>query len=323
MHAACSLLLMLAPILAGDGPGPDTAATRFRRGFEAAGAGSTAFPGEVEEGARRFRYVFVGGFCNERMPGYFAQNARELRARGIPRRAIHYIYPSSHRTIEENFAEVRDRFLAIGGEGPEELVIIAHSRGACDALAFALRDGDFARDRVHALFLVQGPFGGSGVADYVTGEGPPMDGRMPTGRRVVAHVAAGAERLALGRGKHGGLPDLTRRASSAFWGRMLEEHADAIPILGPKTFYVTTETDPAQLRLVRRATGSYLETYFGPNDGMVALEDQSLPELGTVVATLDAGHSDLTNGYPKGRADRGLRRALMQGILMAVGAGSR
>jgi len=319
MNAASSLLLTLAPILGGGLPAPVPATAEFGRWFTAASAGTLRIPGAVERESRRFRYVFVGGFCNERLPGYFAQNARELRARGIPRRSIHFVFPSSHEAIEANFAEVRARFLAIAREGPEELVIIAHSRGACDALAFALRDGAFVRDRVHALFLVQGPFGGTGLADYVTGEGPPLDRRMPLRLRIVAHLAGRVERYVLGRGKHGGLPEMTRRASRAFWGRMLAEHADAIPLVGPKTFYITTATRASRLRFIQRATAWYLRIHYGPNDGMVAAADQSLAGLGTILATLDAGHTDLTNPFPTGRAGRRFRRALVQGILMAVG----
>ena len=319
MNAASSLLLALAPILGGGVPAPASVPAEFGAWFAAASAGTLRIPRAVEREARRYRYVFVGGFCNERMPGYFAQNARELRARGVPRRAIHFINPSSHAPIEENFAEVRDRFHAIAREGPEALVIIAHSRGACDALAFALRDGAFVRDRVHALFLIQAPLGGSGLADYIAGEGPPLDRSMPLRLRIVAHLAGRVERYLMGRGKHGGLPEMTRRASRAFWGRMLAEHEAAIPIVGPKTFYITSSTRPSRLRLLQGATAWYLRAHYGPNDGMVALRDQSLAGVGTVLATLDAGHTDLTNPFPLGRGGRKVRRALVQGILMAVG----
>ena len=113
---------------------------------------------------------------------------------------------------------------------------------------------------------------------------------------------------------------MTQQASADFWEQMLEKHLSAIPIVGPKTFYVTSETTPSQQRLFKRATAWYLQTFCGPNDGVVALEDQSLPVLGTVLAVLDAGHSDLTNRGPATRAPRQLRRALIQGVVMAVGS---
>ena len=181
---------------------------------------------------------------------------------GRTRRAIHFIYPSSHKTVAGNAEAVRSQFLEIARQGPEKLVVIGHSRGACDALAFALGNPEFVADHIQALFLVQGPFGGTGVADYVAGEGPPMDRRMPLRHRVIAHVLGRLEVFLLDRGKHGGLPALTQRSSEEFWEQALEEHQAAIPVVSPKTFYVTTRTEPSRLRLFQQAIAWYL-AYLG------------------------------------------------------------
>jgi hypothetical protein len=122
----------------------------------------------------------------------------------------------------------------------------------------------------------------------------------------------------LKRGKHGGLPGLTTGSSEAFWEQLLVEHAAAIPIVGPKTFYVTAQTAPKQLRIFKRAIAWYLEAYFGPNDGMVALADQTVLGVGTVLAVLDAGHTDLTNQFPSAKPKRRMRKALMDAIVMSV-----
>jgi pimeloyl-ACP methyl ester carboxylesterase len=208
--------------------------------------------------------------------------------------------------------------LEIAGEGSEKLVVIGHSRGACDALAFALANPAFVADHVQALFLVQGPFGGTGAADYVVGEGPPIDSQMPWRHRVIARALGGIEVFLMGRGKHGGIKALTTRSSELFWERAMEQHRAAVPIVGPKTFYVTTRTEASRLQIVQQAIARYL-SYLGPNDGMVALEDQTVPGLGTVVAILDAGHTDLTHRFPTARPNRRLRRALIDAIVMAVG----
>ncbi|MDB5351630.1 MAG: hypothetical protein JWN86_2877 [Planctomycetota bacterium] len=319
MNGVLFCLLCLTPLFQGGtaktAVGPDD----FRGWFLAASEHKLDIPKSIEENARRYRYVFIAGFSNERMPGYFAQNAKELRALGVPRKAIHYVYPSSSKTVEENLDEVHSKIVEIAGKGPERLVVIAHSRGACDAMAFALHHKEFVEEHIQALFLVQGPFGGTGVADFVTGEGPPMDCRMPWRYRMLGKLVGGMEKLLLKRGRHGGLTGMSRWVSRDYWTRSLEEHADAIPIVGPRTFYVTSETTPSHLRFFKKATGAYLSAYFGPNDGMVSPDDQSLTGVGTVLAVLDAGHSDLTNRFPAARADRNLRRALIQGIVMAVG----
>jgi pimeloyl-ACP methyl ester carboxylesterase len=298
---------------------PAISPAEFRISFDSALAGTLSIPANVKRAARSYRYVFVGGFMSEGMSEYFKQNAKELKAIGVPRTAVHYIYPSSGETIEGNAAAVRRKFQDFAALGPEKLVVIAHSRGASDALAFALRNPRFVSEHVQSLFLIQGPFGGTGIADYVTGEGPPIDKRMPLKQRLIALGLGRLEEFALSRGKHGGLSSLTRRASKEFWEGALEDHHDAISIVSPKTFYVTAKTRPAHLRVFLQATAWYLGTNFGPNDGMVALEDQSVAGVGTVVAILDAGHTDLTHRFPSAPPRRRLRRALIDAIIMGVG----
>jgi pimeloyl-ACP methyl ester carboxylesterase len=313
------LAVLSAPPGASEASAPVSPA-EFRAWYDDACASRPSIPAKVKRAAARYQYVFIGGFHNERLPGYFAQNAKELRAQGVPRRAIHFIYPSSELTVAGNCGFVQDEFEAIAAGCPDKLVVIAHSRGACDALAFALRNPEFVSEHIEAFFLVQGPFGGTGVADYLMGEGPAMDGAMPLKLRIIARLLAGAEGFLLDRGKYDGLPALTRQTSLEFWERELKQHAAAIPVVGPKAYFVTSETPPARLRLFRRAIGSYLATYFGPNDGMVALEDQTVPGFGTVLAVLDAGHSELTNHVPFKHGTRKLRRALIDAIIMAVGS---
>jgi pimeloyl-ACP methyl ester carboxylesterase len=319
MHGAWSFLLGLAPLLVGFSDERTIAPDDFEGWYKSASEGKLRIPAITKDNAKRYRYVFVGGFNNENMPGYFAQNAKELRAHGISRKAIHFVYPSSHRSLDENADATREEFLKIAGEGPEKLVVIAHSRGACDTLAFALKNGEFVRERVEALYLVQGPFGGTVLADYVMGTGPSMDRRMSVPPRIVAHLLGRMERLVLSRGGHGGLRGLTADASQDYWDQLREEHAAMIPIVGSKTYYVQTETHPSQLRFLKKPIGKYLQTYVGPNDGIVGAVDQALPGLGTVLVIIDAGHSDLTNRFPAARAKPKLRRALIQCILMAVG----
>jgi pimeloyl-ACP methyl ester carboxylesterase len=293
----------------------------FRTWFNDAAAGRLTIPPEVAHNASRFRYVLVGGLHVGMMQGYLAQNAKALRARGVPDEVIHIFNPSSRKTVEENAESVRSELLAIAGLGPEKLVLIAHSRGACDTLAFALGNPRFVADRVQALFLVQGPFGGTGVADYVAGEGPRMDKSMPLGYRVLGKAIGGLEAQLLGQSRHQVISSLSHEASDHFWDGILGTNHKAIPIVSPKTFYVTSRTRPGRHPLLQRTTAWYLNAYYGPNDGLVTLEDQSLPELGTVLAVLDVGHTDLTHRFPSGRPKSRLRWALVDAIIMAVGTG--
>lgn len=317
-------LMIVAAVLAASpsrapAEGTAVAAAAFRGWFDSARHGDLVIPGRVERAARGFRYVFVEGFWNERMPGYFAQNVRALRARGVPRSAIHVIEPSSHKTLEDNGDSVRDEFDQIARQGPEKLVVIAHSRGACDTLAFALRHPEFVRDHVEAMFLVQGPFGGTGVADYVAGDGSKFDGKLRPCDRLVIALLARLERLRLWWGGHAGLAEMTRAASRSFWENARCEHRGAIDVVGPRTYFVTSQARSPRLRPLQGAIARFLAAYVGPNDGIVAFADQSLPWLGTVLAVGESRHTDLTHRFPSGRPGRRLRTALVDAIIMAVG----
>ena len=291
----------------------------FRVWFDAAADGRLAIPGPIASRASHRRYVFVAGLQNERMPGYFAQNIAALRDLGVPAEAIHRLGPSSDGTFEQNIGALRVDIHALASIGPEPLVIIGHSRGACDALAFALREPRFVRERVEAIFLVQGPFGGSGVADYVLGEGEPMDRRMPRPARAAANLIGKAESIMLRRGRHSGIEDLASDSARRFWDRQLDERPEAAAVVGPRTYYLEGLAPPGAQPLFRRPVARYLETYYGPNDGMVAEGDQYLDGLGTRLGTFDVGHTDLTHRFPAARPKRRLRRALAEAVVMAVG----
>ena len=309
----------LAALCVGLDAPPAVAPGEFRAWFDAAREGTLVIPEEVARGARRFRYVFVAGFAHEQMRGYFAQNVKDLRAVGVTKAAIHTISPSSGETVEESAEAFRRQVFTIASQGPEPLVIVAHSRGACDTLAFALTEPGFVRDHVAALFLVQGAFGGTALADYVVGEGHPIDDKMPEQFRTFTRVIGEIERELVRRGPHAGLPGLTRVEARAYWSRMLRQNAAAIPAIGPRTFYVRTAIEPARLGRFRRAIGYYLTTYGGPNDGIVALDDQHLPGLGTSLGVLECGHGELTCNLDSGPEARKLRRALTPCLVMAVG----
>jgi pimeloyl-ACP methyl ester carboxylesterase len=314
-----SLLGMSLLLIGGAKPGPAVTAAEFGGWFESSSRGKLVVPRSCIRKAAGLRFVFVGGLGSERMPAYFAQNAAELRALGVPRPAIHFLYPSSRMTVEENLDEVRGEFLRIAALGQEGLVVIAHSRGACDALAFALHQPEFVRDRVEAMFLIQGPFGGTALADYVAGDAKPMDGRMSAGYRWLGSALGRREAGLLKDGRHAGMVGLKRESSRAYWRLELEERRDAARVVGPKVFFVGSKSTPARLRLFQRTMGTYLGTYYGPNDGLVAVDDQSLPGLGTSLGVLDAGHADLTRSFPATRAGRKSRRALIESVVMVLG----
>jgi len=173
------------------------------------------------------------------------------------------------------------------------------------------------------MFLVQGPFGGSGLADYVSGEGKPVDGRMPPVHRFLARqIGKRVDGVISKRGWDGAVDGLKQKESRDYWKQTLCEHAAAIPIVGPKVYFVESQADGGKLVWFHKTTGSYLRTYYGPNDGLVALADQRLTGLGTCLGPIEAGHTDLTSRFPHAAAGRRSRKALIQCVVMTVGRSS-
>lgn len=78
MWLATALLVgIMSPESVLDGEKPSSEV--FREWFDAAVDDDLKIPVAIARKARSFRYVFIGGFRNERMSGYFAQNAATLR----------------------------------------------------------------------------------------------------------------------------------------------------------------------------------------------------------------------------------------------------
>src|SRR5690349_10206739 len=123
------LLSFLVGVSAWAVPTPDD----FVRYFNDHYAGTRAAPR-----ARDLHYIFVAGFLNEHILGYFDDNIRELKRLGVPASRISIVRPKSDRTFEENSAELRKDLAAIFRRETDRAVVFAHSRGAVDALAFAL-----------------------------------------------------------------------------------------------------------------------------------------------------------------------------------------
>ena len=103
--------------------------TEWYRTHLSAVPGGLRIPDAVATKARHYHYVFIAGFLNEAVPGYFTNNISELWALGVPAGNIHTIYPASGKSVEDNSELIREQVKDCLGEGAEKIVIIGHSRG--------------------------------------------------------------------------------------------------------------------------------------------------------------------------------------------------
>lgn len=108
-------------------------------------------------------FVFVGGYRSEKIPGYFEENARLLRAAGA---RVSIILPKSESPVLENAERVRRELLRLGGP----LTIVAHSKGGLEVFHALVRNAAaFPPEVVERAYLVQSPLEGSVLADIVDG----------------------------------------------------------------------------------------------------------------------------------------------------------
>ena len=264
------------------------------------------------------RYVFVAGFLNESIPFYFTDNQKSLQANGIAEDRIHRIYPPSNQRIIAGSDFVKDRMDVLLAKDERELVLIGHSKGAVEALLYAIRNSEVIKERVRAVILIQGAFRGSAVADYLANQSTVIpDNRMPWHARLSF--------LAYKYMSYIIHPFVIRGLSSLLTSRtekILRLHytfkPDAATNLRDKVFYVTSARRPHKIADLIRTTAYYLHTYFGPSDGLVLKRDQSLPWVGRVIADLNADHAGLTTSFPVSNAHWSQRHSFTTNLLRFV-----
>ncbi len=296
----------------------------FREWFDAACARRLHLTEAQVAPSREFQYLFVSGFHNEIMPLYFWGNIRELRRRGVSSKDIRRLNPSSHLkydTVVDWFAKTLE---SVTSQTSKRVVIVGHSRGACTSLAAVLQNLDWFRDRVEAMFLIQGPFGGTAIADYVVAREAPFPATWPLRRLNLARSLTSLERFALRLGWDSGLHDLTHEASRHYWEEALppsrDRSSELARELDRRVYFITASIDPSRSRFPRSELGYILQEIDGANDGVIALADQSIEGIGTVLGPLEAAHTDLVWGLYSTPAARQYRRALTQTILRVLAA---
>ena len=229
---------------------------------------------------------------------------------------------SSREAVAGNARVVRERF---GGDrlrrAPRSWCVIAHSRGWLRRTCFRPPEPRVSRRTCHHVVLdSRAHLAEPAVADYVVGGGPPMDKRMPLaqpGRR--RGELANAEGFLLDRGKHGGLPSLTRQASAEFWQDLLRESSQRpCRCVGPKTFYVTTQDLPFGASVLPRTDCLLPRRFISERTTAVQLRWSRAvagPWHGTRQCSTP-GTPISRIGCPSGRAAQRMRKAVIDAIIM-------
>lgn len=259
-----------------------------------------------QNSAQQFSYIFVAGFLNEAIPHYFTDNIATLKKNGVPEDSILTIYPPSSVRLEPNAEMIRTALVDLYNKNSKPQVVVAHSRACIESLLAALQFHTDLSDVVHRWILIQGPMKGSPVVDYMV-EHPEVilpDERMPFLQRICLNASFQIRKLLSYKIEDGLQGMLTENIEKTL---KLHAREDSIANLSPKIWYITSATNPEIMADAIRCTGFYLNAYYGPNDGLVPKDNQSLVWIGNVLTHLDADHATLTNKWPVSNKETNIR----------------
>ncbi len=261
---------------------------------------------------KKFQYVFITGFMNESAAEYFNNNIETLIKAGVPTKAISILRPSSQQSAVENLTYLQRNLMK---PSSKKLVLIGHSKGATELLLFAMKNLAFIQENVQAIFLIQGAFLGSPVADFVLGGGHEIDEQLPVECQIsMREIAVIGEDLA--HVAYNGLKSLTTEEAEAVWPNDPNELSEIKSILDKKVFYIRSLSEYPTTSEIAKGTECYLQTYYGENDGAVLLNQQYLQVTGSVIGTIwGADHFDFTVPSPISNKDSSYRHAFTKALL--------
>lgn len=244
-------------------------------------------PGPVPE--RRF--LFVAGFLNEGIPGYFHDNlevvTEEAGAVGS------CLFPPSAGDLLADAAQIRDAVTASHAADGRAVVLVGHSKGGAAALLAVLRFPELVLSgKVDRVVSIQGAIGGSPVADSLLREVPlpfrGLEALAPARARALFGVALTEARSRLSP------EDLIRLSSRVFYVRSQETVSGVAPELA------VTATVLSRL---------------GANDGLLLERDMMLDGFGVDLGVLRADHAALTVASPLANSTSRERRAFTRALL--------
>ncbi len=251
----------------------------------------------VMDPAYHYLYVFVPGFLHRWVPTYFLPNRAHLIRMGIPKDSIKIIRPSHGQSKEKNIEWLFSKFQTLQKIYPhKQMVIMGHSKGASEALALSLQNSVFFKKHVAYLFLIQGVFGGSGVADYVLGQGKPISNQL--------NFLSGTAMWFMGKAAslvspmiHPGLESLRRENAQSFWKDIKQKHGHIIEDIQSRVYHFKAHREPSEMSIFLQHTGHYLKNNYGDSDGLVTIGDQD-PGFGTHLYTFEVCHGGLILHQP-------------------------
>lgn len=234
--------------------------------------------------------VFVAGFLNELIPGYFTDNVAVTRDLGGTTSTL---FPSSGHSLAQDVEQISREIDACAGKG---VVLFGHSKGGAAVLLTVLQHPDLLfSGKVDAVIVVQGAVGGSPLAD------------------VLSSVAR----------KNQGLRSLRTDQAE----RVFVEAVDAAVInlsdaelerLFSRIFYLRSAHQTGGKVAAELAATELALRGHGANDGLVPSQKMKL-DWGVDLGVLDADHASLTVSSFLSTSTSEERKAVTRALYREVG----
>jgi hypothetical protein len=252
---------------------------------------------------------------NERAPFYWSDAVLALEDLGIPKEQITVLFPPSKNSIDTNADFLNSKIEDIKTNKP--LVILSHSKGAGEAFAFAWKYPKYFKEKVKALFLIQGAFGGSAIADHLHSGALKVDSRMPLLNRLSLRTQFLVESLILQEFMNG-LKDLTTNEALKKQEEYKRTMTKSREEISDRILYVTSSMKNKDQSLYICNSGLYLDIYCGDNDGLVTVQNQTLNFIGKTIGHLTADHVDFAIPWPISSRGFSFRSAFVHSILSVM-----
>lgn len=221
--------------------------------------------------AHQYQYLFLGGILGEvlELPfvgNYLKENKILLEQQGVT--DIHCHTLNSFKSADDNAHTLNELIVARYLKSKKKLIIFCHSKACLEALLAVNVDLILFKKAVHRIICVQPPFQGSSV----------LDGFL---LKQICRTWPGLKSLSKNAySKKLSLELLGDADKHAY----LEKHLLVIKAYSPRSRDVSWIIRPSHF--IMKRTGK-------PNDGLVELNDQVLPEAKFRELEMEMDHSDL------------------------------
>lgn len=246
----------------------------------------------VMKGPRALHFLFVGGFLNETIPGYFVDNMAVVRDElGAE---VSTLFPPSAGSLDVDAVMIRDEVGRISDSTQRAVVLVGHSKGGAGVVLAVLRYPELVSSgRVERVISIQGALHGSPLADGLVASLP-----MP-----LVHQA------------FQGLSTLTRaKADAAF--RASPMRAELSGWYQDHVFYVRSAETTGQVSTELALSHAFVARYgSGRNDGLLLEEDMRLEGVGTDLGVLRGDHAAFVVSSPLSNGTVATRKAFTRALI--------